>query len=288
MDTVAGVYFPTGGMHALPTALAGAATKHGVDLRLGTEVVEVERREGRAVAVRTSEDERVECDALILTADLPIAWSALLNETPRRVRRLRYSPSCVFLLAGSRTAFPDRVHHEIDFGASWDATFDEIIDRGQVMSDPSFMVSIPSRTDPTLAPTGRHCMSVLFPAPNLTMRQQDWTTMGPAYRDHMLATLEARGWPGFTAALEVSEMATPADWAARGMAAGTPFAAAHTLGQTGPFRPRNLAGGWENVVLAGSGTTPGVGVPSVLISGRLAAERITGPDRRYRSRAWPS
>jgi phytoene desaturase len=72
------------------------------------------------------------------------------------------------------------------------------------------------------------------------------------------------------------------------MAAGTPFAAAHTFRQTGPFRPANLARGWDNVVFAGSGTVPGVGVPSVLISGRLAAERITGPDRRYRSRAWPS
>jgi phytoene desaturase len=72
------------------------------------------------------------------------------------------------------------------------------------------------------------------------------------------------------------------------MAAGTPFAAAHTFRQTGPFRPANLARGWANVVFAGSGTVPGVGVPSVLISGRLAAERITGPDRAYRSRAWPS
>jgi phytoene desaturase len=41
------------------------------------------------------------------------------------------------------------------------------------------------------------------------------------------------------------------------------------------------------VVFAGSGTRPGVGVPMVLISGRLAAERITGPDPAYRSRAYP-
>ena len=33
----------------------------------------------------------------------------------------------------------------------------------------------------------------------------------------------------------------------------------------------------ENVVFAGSGTQPGVGVPMVLVSGRLAAERILGP-----------
>ena len=68
------------------------------------------------------------------------------------------------------------------------------------------------------------------------------------------------------------------------MERGTPFAAAHTFGQTGPFRPRQPGG--ENVVFAGSGTVPGVGVPMVLVSGRLAAERIIGPDPAYRSRAW--
>ena len=72
---------------------------------------------------------------------------------------------------------------------------------------------------------------------------------------------------------------TPADWAASGLAAGAPFAAAHTLTQTGPFRPPTLARGLDNVVFAGSGTQPGVGVPMVLLSGRLAAERITGRRR---------
>jgi phytoene desaturase len=103
----------------------------------------------------------------------------------------------------------------------------------------------------------------------------------------MMATLEARGYRGFGDGVEIRDVTTPADWAARGLAAGTPFAAAHSFGQTGPFRPRNLARGWDNVVFAGSGTVPGVGVPCVLISGRLAAERITGPDHGYRSRAWP-
>ena len=39
------------------------------------------------------------------------------------------------------------------------------------------------------------------------------------------------------------------------------------------------------MVFAGSGTTPGVGVPMLLISGRLAAERILGKDYTYSSRA---
>lgn len=69
-----------------------------------------------------------------------------------------------------------------------------------------------------------------------------------------------------------------------------PFSAAHTFAQTGPFRPRNLVRGTENAVLAGCGTTPGVGVPTVLLSGKLAAARVTGrttrpPARTSRARA---
>jgi len=94
------------------------------------------------------------------------------------------------------------------------------------------------------------------------------------YRDEVVATLERTGYHGFGSAIEAEDISTPADWAQRGMAAGTPFASAHSLFQTGPFRPSNLWG--ENVVFTGSGTRPGVGVPMVLISGRLAAERIVG------------
>jgi phytoene desaturase len=46
--------------------------------------------------------------------------------------------------------------------------------------------------------------------------------------------------------------------------------------QTGPFRPGNLHPTLGNVVFVGSGTQPGVGVPMVLISGKLAASRVTG------------
>lgn len=79
---------------------------------------------------------------------------------------------------------------------------------------------------------------------------------------------------------EFTEVISPADWADRGLVAGTPFGYAHSFGQTGPFRPRNFPRGTENVVLAGGGTVPGVGVPTVLISGRLAADRITGTPMR--------
>src|SRR6478736_7359669 len=81
---------------------------------------------------------------------------------------------------------------------------------------------------------------------------------------------------------EVLHLIDPDGWARQGMVAGSPFALAHTFGQTGPFRPANTIRRIENVVLAGSSTVPGVGVPIALLSGRLAADRITGVVNRRR------
>ncbi|NHC45597.1 phytoene desaturase family protein [Motilibacter aurantiacus] len=282
MDSVAGVFFPRGGMHAVPRALAAAAEKHGVQFRWSTEATRVELNGDRAVAVHTADGERIPCDAVVLNPDLPVAYRDLLGRSPLSLRRLKYSPSCFVLHAGSTARYDAMAHHNISFGREWKGVFREVIDDGRLMSDPSYLVTRPTASDPTLAPAGRESYYVLFPTPNLDA-PIDWRVEGPRYRDRVVATLEERGLDGFGAGIEVEHVTTPLDWQARGMERGAPFAAAHTFFQTGPFRPRNTWG--QNVVFAGSGTQPGVGVPMVLISGRLAAERITGRDRTYRSRA---
>ncbi|HET7476157.1 MAG TPA: FAD-dependent oxidoreductase, partial [Dermatophilaceae bacterium] len=154
------------------------------------------------------------------------------------------------------------------------AVFDDL-DQGRLMADPSFLVSLPTVTDPGLAPPAGGTAYLLFPAPNLDQpRPLDWTTLRGPYRDHVLRVAERAG---YHLDIEAECLVTPADWLERGYPAGTPFSAAHTFGQTGPFRtPNRLAPG---VVLAGAGTTPGVGVPMVLISGRLAAQRVLGSSR---------
>lgn len=278
MDCVQGVYFPEGGMHAVPRAMAAAAQLHGVEFRYCTTVARVDVSGGRARGVITSDGERITADAVIVNADLPTAYAELLppGSAPRRLGKLRYSPSAVVLHAGSSASYPDAAHHTIDFGAAWDSTFDEIIDRGQVMSDPSFLITTATRTDPSLAPAGRHTHYVLFPAPNLGGRV-DWVGQRHAYRDHIVETLEKRGYAGFGDGIESEHLVTPADWRAQGLAQGAPFAAAHTFTQTGPFRAPTLDRRIDNLVFCGSNTQPGVGVPMVLVSGRLAAERITGP-----------
>ncbi|MFD8108484.1 phytoene desaturase [Streptomyces microflavus] len=277
MDTIAGVYFPKGGMHALPRALADSAAEAGAAFRYGQTVTRLERSGDRVTAVVTAQ-ERIPCDAVVLTPDLPIAYR-LLGRNPHRPLPLRHSPSAVILHAGTDRTWPELAHHTISFGAAWKSTFHELTRTGELMSDPSLLITRPTATDPTLAPPGKHLHYVLAPCPNTEVGPgvREWRELGPRYRDELLAELERREMPGLGAAIEEEGLVTPVDWTAQGHAAGTPFSVAHTFPQTGPFRPRNLVRGTVNAVLAGCGTTPGVGVPTVLISGKLAAERITGP-----------
>jgi phytoene desaturase len=275
MDCVAGVWFPKGGMHAVPVALAAAAADHGVEFRYGTTVTRVEMSGSRAVAVHTESGERITADVVVLNPDLPTAWRDLLppDKAPKRLARMTHSPSCALLLAGSTSQPADQAHHTIHFGAAWRETFRELIDDRVPATDPSLLVSVPTVSDPTLAPEGRSSWYVLVPTPNLD-GATDWERDGADYRGRVVERLETLGYRGFADSIEVEDFTTPAEWERRGMAHGTPFSLAHSFGQTGPFRPGNLA--FDNVVFVGTGTQPGVGVPMVLLSGRLAAERIVG------------
>ncbi|MFD9372435.1 phytoene desaturase family protein [Streptomyces sp. NPDC060020] len=288
MDTVAGVYFPEGGMHAVPTALSAAAADAGAVLLHGQTVTRLERTGERITAVVTDR-QRIPCDAVVLTPDLPVSYR-LLGDRPRRPLPLRHSPSAVVLHTGTDRTWPELAHHTISFGAAWKQTFRELTRTGRLMSDPSLLITRPTATDPGLAPPGKHTHYVLAPCPNTAAGPSaaSWKDLGPRYRDSLVRELERRGLTGFEESIDTEILVTPADWTAQGHAAGTPFSVAHTFPQTGPFRPRNLVRGTANAVLAGCGTTPGVGVPTVLISGRLAAARITGlPGVRHRTAAPP-
>ena len=288
MDLVEGVSYPVGGMNALPTAMEAAARRAGVEFVYDTEVTTTTWSRDRVVGLGSADGRAWTPDAVVMTLDRPAALAVLGRPERRsptaRGGRTHYSPSCVVLAAGVDTCWPGSAHHTMHFGHAWSEVFEDL-DAGRLMRDPSFLVSLPSVTDPGLAPAGKSVAYVLFPAPNLDHRQPlNWARLRGPYREHMLNAVQDAGYPGFGAAIEAETLITPSDWADRGLGAGTPFAAAHTFGQTGPFRSPNTLG--ENVVFAGSSTTPGVGVPMVLISGRLAAERLTGPDPAYRSLAW--
>jgi phytoene desaturase len=274
MDTIEGVWFPEGGIHAVPTIMAQVAEKAGVSFRYGDAVEEVLRSPaGRVAGVRTASGERIMADAVVCTVDLPTAYQHLLGDLhpPRAARSGQYSPSAAVWHIGVRgVPGPPVAHHNIHFGTEWNTAFDALLNRGELMPDPSRLVTVPSLDDPTLAPDGCATLYVLEPVPNLNGKI-NWSTEAAPLRERLHTFLAQQGYPS---EVITEDLVTPLEWQAQGMAAGTPFALAHTFSQTGPFRPSNVERRLPGMFFAGSGTVPGVGVPMVLISGKLAANRV--------------
>jgi phytoene desaturase len=277
MDTVEGVFFPEGGMHAVGRALAEAATHAGATFRYAAQVDRVVRRPGARGAVRgvrMTDGEIIATDAVVANPDLPVAYRDLVPDVPapRVARTGEYSPSCALWVAGVRGGLPsDAHHHNIHFGGQWREAFDALLGNGTRMPDPSILVTSHSYSDPELAPPGCSTLYALEPVPNLDGRI-DWVADREWVRGTLIDRVASHGYP--VGAIEVERFYDPTDWERMGMERGTPFGLSHRFFQTGPFRPNNVDRRVPGLYFVGSSTVPGVGVPMVLLSGRLAAERI--------------
>ena len=272
MDTIAGVFEVRGGASAIADALARRLTRKGADFVYGQAVTRILRAAtGEVSGVELAGDERVAFDAVVCNADVPTAYRTLLDVRSRPVfKRARWSPSCVLWTAGVRGSAPAGAeHHNLHFGWEWDDAFAALND-GVRMPDPSMLVSVPSLTDPTAAPEGDSTIYALEPVPNLRGRV-DWASESDSHAASLRQRVAGYGYP---TEVVVERFFDPLVWRSLGLEQGTPFALAHTLTQTGPFRPRNIDDRVPGLAFVGGSTTPGVGVPMVMLSGRLAAQRI--------------
>jgi phytoene desaturase len=275
MDSVEGVYVPLEGMHAMATGLAAAVEQAGVSISYHADVRTILRQQGTTGAVTGVElatGDRLFADAVVCNPDLPVAYRTLLGlDAPRVARRGAYSPSCLLWIAGVNGLPPaDACHHNIHFGHDWDGAFSALIKDGRTMPDPSILVTLHSLDAPQLAPDGCSTLYVLEPVPNLDGKV-DWAKERDRLSTDLRQRVQALGYP---VDVEVEQVIDPLDWERLGMERGTPFALSHTFRQTGPFRPNNVDKRVPGLVFVGSSTVPGVGVPMVLISGKLAAARV--------------
>lgn len=279
MDTVEGVWFPEGGIHSVARGLADAATEAGAEIRYNAPVARIVRRlgsSGPVTGVRLADGELLGADAVVANPDVAALYRELVPSArvPRAARRGEYSPSATLWLAGVRGSLPEGAgHHNIHFGGDWKGSFDALLRTGTRQPDPAILVCSPSITDASLAPPGGQVIYALEPVPNLDGRI-DWASERGRSRNSLVARLAGAGYPVSDAQVVTERFVDPLDWEAQGMERGTPFALSHRFFQTGPWRPANRDRRVPGLVLVGSGTVPGVSVPMVLVSGRLAADRV--------------
>ena len=275
-EVAGGLYFPMGGMHALPRALARLGGELGVTFRYGADVARIERGEREVAGVVLVDGTRIAADLVLANADLPYVYQTLLQEPYPRIDRLAFSCSAFLMYLGVGRRYPNLPHHTLVVPADLRTTCGDIFERHRIPADPAFYICNPNKTDPALAPPGSENIYVLVPVPNQTPgREIDWSVEGPRLEAATLQRLEHFGLTDLRQHLVTKRTFTPEDFGASFSATRLEaFGLAHGIDQVGYFRPHNRHPVYENLYFVGQSTHPGCGIPMVLISSRLVAERI--------------
>jgi phytoene dehydrogenase-like protein len=284
--------FAGSGMGAVTQAMASAAKAAGVEIRTGAEVIEIRVQNGAATGVLLSTGEEIQAKAVISNADPKRTLLKLTDPThlsPDFVQKLQHYrgngtvakvnlalsalPKFTALENGNPGPLKGRIHigNEIDY---LERAFDES-KYGNFSRQPYLEVTIPSLTDPTLAPEGKHVMSIYMQYAPYKLKG-DWEAQRKALGQTVVQTL-AQYAPNLPELILTHQIITPRDLEEKyGLTGGQIFHGDLALDQFFTMRPlldwARYRTPIEKLYLCGSGTHPGSGLTGG--SGANAAREI--------------
>jgi phytoene dehydrogenase-like protein len=284
--------FAAGGVGALTQAMASAAQSAGAEIRTGADVIEIRVQNGKASGVVLSTGEEISAKAVISNADPKRTLLKLtdpIHLSPDFVQKLQHYrgngtvakvnlalsavPQFTALRNGASAALKGRIHigNEIDY---LERAFDES-KYGKFSNQPYLEVTIPSLTDPTLAPEGKHVMSIYMQYAPYKLKG-DWEQQRKALGQTVVKTL-AQYAPNLPELILTHQIITPLDLEEKyGLTGGQIFHGELALDQFFTMRPlldwARYQTPIENLYLCGSGTHPGAGLTGG--SGANAAREI--------------
>jgi len=281
IELVEGVWFPRGGLFRTVETMQAIAEKLGVRFEFNAPVQRIDVDSNRATGVTLKSGERLHADIVIANADLPYAYSELLpvDGATRRLQKKKYTSSALMFfwgLKGERS--PELLHHNVFLSDHrYQPSFDKIFNEHTLPDEPSFYLNAPSRTDPSFAPPDGDGIMALVPVGHIDeKRTQDWKALEDKARSFIFEKLKALGLGEIQPRL-VSEVkwGPPYYQNALNLVKGSAFGLSHNFLQVGYLRPHNRHARYPNLYFVGASTHPGTGLPIVLLSARLVAERLS-------------
>jgi phytoene dehydrogenase-like protein len=281
---------PSGGMGALSDALAKAAIDAGAVIRTGAPVERILVREDRAAGVVLQSGEQFFASTVISNADPKTTFLKLLGAEyldagfVRRVTHLRARGLTAKLhLALDRMPQFSGVTPGSAGGRLLISPSLDYIERafnhakyGEFSSAPILEVIVPSATDATLAPEGKHVLSAIVQYVPYQLAGGSWADHRERLTEVVVSLLEAHA-PGLRQSILAAQMLTPADIEREFRISGGHWHHAElALDQFLMVRPVPGAAQYstplEGLFLCGAGAHPGGGVMGV--AGRNAARQV--------------
>jgi len=273
-----GVWYPKGGMYQIVQALVEIAEQAGVEFVYDTAVERIEVNGQRARGVYLENGQAIAADAILANADLPYVYRDLLpqNGMAERLSRKRYSCSVVSFFWGVDKPYEMLGPHTLFLADDYRENFKSIIQDLALPENPSLYVHAPARLDPSMCPPGQDTLIAIVPVGHLDENGgQDWGGIRDRARQEVFRRLATLGIMDLEAHLKFEISYNPLSWRKRyNLMKGSTHGLCHNLTQLGYFRPHNRHPIYHNLYFAGASTHPGTGVPTALVSARLATERM--------------
>lgn len=274
IEYACGGWFVMGGLYRLVEVLGQLLEARGVQLRTGAkaERIRVDGKQVRAVVLASGET--IAADVVLMNGD-EAAAAGMIEESaaPTELAVEQRSLSGIVLLLGLKRRVPELHHHNIFFSAGYGAEFDELFAQSRFPTDPTVYVNIPSRSDPSCAPSGGEAVYLMANAP---ADGTPWDAARTAdARQRILARLAASGMSLSEHDIAVEHAITPGDMAQRYSMPGGAIYGRHSHGWHNAFlRPPNKDRRIKGLYYAGGSVHPGGGTPIVLQSAKIAVDLI--------------
>ena len=273
-----GVWYPRGGMNQVVEAMMAIAQRAGVEFEFETAVERIDVNQTHAHGVLLEDGRRIEASAVVANADLPYVYRDLLpdEDLAGRIAHKRFSCSVISFFWGVDKRYPALKPHTLFLGDAYRENFERIGQGLPLPENPCLYVHAPARLDQTAAPPGEDTLIAIVPVSHLGEKTEaDWGSIRDAARQAVVKRLALLGIDDLEAHLKFEVNYTPLSWRKRyNLMKGSTHGLSHTLTQLGYLRPHNRHPRYHNLYFTGASTHPGTGVPTALISGRLAAERV--------------
>jgi phytoene desaturase len=274
-----GSFFPKGGMYTIVEKLLSEAISSGVRFNYNKPVKKIRVKGKKAESVILEDGSEITADVIVANADLPYVYRKLLPEKgkSRRLDRKKYSCSAISFHWGLDKVYSQLGHHSVFLSDGFREGLDRIFKDKSISDHPSFYVHAPVRTDPDAAPYGEDTLSFIVGSGHVDqMKNQDWEELKKKTHIAVVQRLKQLGLEDIEEHIKFEICYTPESWKnACNITRGSVFGSlAHNLIQMGYFRPHNQHSRYKNLFFVGGSTHPGNGIPNVLLSAKLTAERI--------------